>query len=112
MTPIHCLMLVLDKRSQRSLGNCSCEEGEHRSHWQISRQCSYCPSERSDHCTARWGFRFFYIFEPDEYLLCQVVLDLAGIGQRWHAIYDRREFIEHRVEGWHLREQDGLGRER
>ena len=31
---------------------------------------------------------------------------------RWHSIYEEHEFIVHRVEGWHLREQDGLGRER
>ena len=59
-------------------------------------------------------FRFLYValFEPGDYLLRQIVLDLAGICQKWHRIYEEHEFIVHRVDGWHLRELDGLVRER
>ena len=51
-------------------------------------------------------------FEPGEYLLRQIVLDLVGICLIWHAIYEGREFIVHCAKGWHLREQDRLGQER
>ena len=58
--------------------------------------------------------RFLYIalFEPGKYMPRQVVLGLVGICQRGQAIYEGREFIVDRVEGWHLGEQDGFGRER
>ena len=47
------------------------------------------------------------VAEPRKYLLRQVVLDLAGICQRGHGIYEGREFIVHCVEGWHLGEKKG-----